>query len=553
MTKIVKLPQEIINKIAAGEVIERPAYAVKELIENAIDANASVIEIHIEDSGLKKISIIDNGDGMEREDLELSFLPHTTSKLTSDEFNNIKTLGFRGEALASIAAISTVTIKSRTKDSVSGTEIILQNGKIEKISPVGMPVGTVVTINNLFSSVPARKKFLKSQQTEFRYITEIVSHFTIIYPAIHFLFTHNKKTVFDLPKKNTEDRFISILGNDFVKNAISFNYEDGYIKLSGFLGKPFIASTFNNKQFIFVNKRIVTDKLISLAVKESFSTLLPASNTPVFLLHISLPFEFVDVNVHPRKETVAFANPKLLFDTIKLSVSQTLTENNLNFNLAKYKNEIGRKNETQTISATLLKESVLQHYKNVSIFQLYNLYILTITKEGIILIDQHAAHERILFEKFNKEFLKEKNKKQMVRLPKPIQISFTVIEKQLLEEYIHEFKKIGFLLENFSGNTFLIRSIPTIFKGRNIEKIIKDILVNLLEFSEIKSIDSVTQRILAFLSCRAAVKRGDKLEEKQCKEILNQLAKTKNNATCPHGRPTQTYISIEELNKLFKR
>lgn len=563
MTKIFQLPESVVSKISAGEVIERPAYAVKELIENSIDAGASVIEIHIEEAGLRRIIVQDNGEGMSREDLELSFLPHATSKLKDEtELVGIKTLGFRGEALSSIAAISTLTIRSRVKNQPGGYEIIVRNGHVENFSPIGTPIGTIVTVDNLFLNVPARKKFLKSEKTEFRLITDIITNFALSYPEIHFTLIHNKKPILDLPKnENNLDRIRSLLGSNIYDQLIPISYEEGFISLSGFLGRPQVASKQNRQQFIFVNNRLVSDRMISLSVKESFGTLLPAANTPVFLLRLNLPPEIVDVNIHPRKEQISFLNSQHIFDAIKSSVIETLNNHNLTFKLAKFKQEnSSRLGETTSFSGELLKSTVLPWDRTETInvkpssklSQLHQTYIVAQTKDGLVLIDQHAAHERILYEQFVTAFTNEKNKKQIYELAKNVKLNLSLNESQILEEHLDYFNELGFAIDHFQGTSFLIRTAPLVFKGRNIGKIIKDLLTD-LENEAMKTIDLRSQRMLAFLSCRAAIKAGDVLSDKQMKDIVKTLDQTENNSTCPHGRPTRIQITIEELNKLFKR
>lgn len=564
MRKIYSLSESLISKISAGEVIERPAYVVKELVENAIDAGADVITIHIEESGLRRITVIDNGEGMSKEDLQECFKPHTTSKIQSiEQLTGIKTLGFRGEALASIAAISNMSIKSRTSDAIGGTVVALRLGEVEHIAPVGTPVGTIVTVDSLFHSVPARKRFLKSEKTEFRHITEIIMYYALMYPHVHFILTHNKKTVFDLPKKaDILERIKLLLGITLFENLIPFHFNDSYITLQGFLGKPQIASKLGQKQYIFVNNRYVVDKMISLAVKEAYGSLLPAVNTPVFILHLLLPHEVVDVNVHPRKEQVSFINSRIIFDAIKQAVTQTLAEHNLTFNLAQFKQEISaKKAETQSFSGMLLKETVLPWNRNVfgdileksSMLQIHNTYILTLTQDGMILIDQHAAHERILYEQFIKAFEKQRKRKEIYQLEKPLTLHLSLSEVQVFEEYSEVFTQLGFEIEHFQGTSFVIRSAPVLFKGRNIEKVIRDMLDDLTTDMGLKTVDTKSQRMLAFLSCRSAVMAGEPLTKKVWKDLLEKLQKTENNATCPHGRPTKIAITLNELHTLFKR
>lgn len=562
MNKIIKLPPDVIAKIAAGEVIERPAYAVKELIENAIDANATSIIVNIEESGLRRIQVIDNGEGMTREDLELSFLSHTTSKITNNnELIGVKTLGFRGEALSSIAAISNLTIQSRQKNDPSGTTIEIRQGRVEHVGKVGMPIGTIILVDELFSPVPARKRFLKTQKTEFRIISDIILHFILSYPTIHFVLTHNKNPVFDLPaKKDERERLSIVFGEDVFEHFLPLLFSDSYVKISGFIGKPQIAGRNNQRQFLFINKRVVSDKLISLAVKESFGTLLPSTSSPVFKLHLSLPFEMVDVNVHPRKDQVSFVNSRMIFDLVKQAVTETLLQNNITYSVDTFDNTI-RKGETTSFSGQLLRDAILPWNRTgigkisatTPLLQIHQTYILGGTKDGLILIDQHAAHERILFEQFSEAFENAKKQKISYPLPNSIKLPVSLSEKQLIEEHQKTFENLGFFLEDFGSNTLLIRSIPILFKGRKIEKIIKDMLIDLSQERGIKSMDISSQRMLAFLSCRAAVKSGDTLNTSQMKTIIKDLETSPNNATCPHGRPTRIDISLDLLHKYFKR
>lgn len=564
MQTIFALPHNIIAKIAAGEVIERPSFAVKELIENAIDAKADLIQIHVEEAGLKRITIIDNGVGMTEEDLELCFLPHTTSKLREEhQLTNIQTLGFRGEALSSIAAISDMIIQSRTADAAGGTVVRLKGQHVDEIAPIGTPVGTIVTVDNLFQSVPARKKFLKSPQTEFRHITEVVMQFALAYPNIHFILTHNKKTVFDLPpKQDALKRIKVLLGTSLFEQLIPVDYEENFLTITGLIGKPQAAGKANQKQFVSVNNRLVTDRVVALAVKEAFGSLLPAASTPVFLLQITLPAETVDVNIHPRKEHIAFLNSTQIFTAIKQAVSQTLEEHNLTFHLAKFKHDTSaRLGETTSFAGQLLKETVLPWNrtptgvlpKDLLVTQLHQTYLLVPTEEGLQMFDQHAAHERILYEQFAKAFTTEKKKKQLYELSQPLTLHVSIAEAQLLEEYASLFADLGFVLEPFQGTSYILRAVPGVFRGRKSEKIVRDMIADLADESGLRTIDLSSQRMLKFLACRAAVKAGDVITPTQAKNIVKQLAATPNNATCPHGRPTKIAVTLEDLQKLFRR
>lgn len=557
MKTIHLLPEIIIAKIAAGEVIERPGYAVKELIDNSIDAGADFIKIDISQGGLKKITVSDNGRGMSEEDLLDCFKLHTTSKVNKNETSllGIKSLGFRGEALSSIAAISDLIIQSREKTSPAGTQIELKAGQLETLKPVGVPKGTIITINNLFYTVPTRKKFLKSISTEARLISEIISNFALAFPNIHFVFINNNKTVFDFPKtNNTLDRIQKILGDTITTQLLFFKFEDAYIQASGFLSKPQSAMTVP-KQYLFVNGRRIQDRMISLSVKEAYGNIIESATYPPFILFLNVPPETIDVNIHPRKEQVNFLNSKKTLELIQRAISQTLKENNLihDTHLEKFhispKSKIGKSIKESTDYLKLFNPELLD-LSNIQ--QIHNLYIISPTKAGLLIIDQHAAHERILYEQFKSEFKSTQLKRERITLKPPQIINLTFSDLEILKENIGEFTQLGFGIEEFSDNTIKLTHIPKVFIDHNLEKIIVEILNNFQ--SEIsKMLDSQTDILLKYLACRTAVKRGDKLTKKQSSELIKKLEETPSNITCPHGRPTKIEFSIQHLNKYFKR
>jgi DNA mismatch repair protein MutL len=561
MNKIHQLPHDIVAKIAAGEVIERPVFAVKELVENSIDANADAITVLIEESGLKKITVSDNGEGMSNEDLKESFKSHTTSKLSKqEELTQVKTLGFRGEALASIAAVSKMTIASRVSDASIGTSISIKNGVIEKISPIGMPAGTTIDVDHLFHSLPARKKFLKSLRTEFRHILDLLIGYALSYPEIHFVLIHNKKTIFDLPKTDLLYRIEKLLGKDMYSSLLPVEYNNSYVSVTGFVAKPTFTTKAPGKQFLFINNRLVTDKGISLSLKSAYGELLSGNVYPVCILSFSLPFEMVDVNVHPRKEYVKFADTSLLYDAIKQAILKTFASYDLmpdaEFTHLFLSDAVG---STESYAGKLLKEKKFPWELPAKIetdysqlLQLHNLYLLVSNNTGFILIDQHAAHERILYEQFLREFSEEKKKRNVFHFPKPGIFDLGLSETELLLEHLEMFHELGWDIEHFKNTTFVLRSLPVLFQDRDYIVLLKEILEDLQNDNKHK-LDSITKKMIAYLACRGAVKAGDKLDKKQMKELIEQLEKTKNNATCPHGRPTRISIELEKINRLFKR
>lgn len=561
MRKIFPLPEHIIAQIAAGEVIERPAYALKELVENSIDAKATNIQIFLEDAGLKKIMVTDDGEGMTREDLAECYKHHTTSKFSAAKnLIGIKSLGFRGEALSSIASVSHTIIKSRTADDQAGTEITIDVGKPVITKSIGMPRGTTVVIENLFGAVPARKKFLKSKRTEFRHCLEMVMQTALAHPYIRIQFIHNNRTVLDFPKSdNGTERVKSMFGNDLFSQMVPVISENEFVKIYGFISKPHLISSSTNKQYIIINNRNIFDKKISQSVKEGYGTLLDNNSYPLFILLIHLPFEMVDINVHPRKEQVILLREQLILDFIREAVTRILKENNVTFTAFSWKNNNGD-NNMPAFATSILRDEILpweiqnlaRLMKSSDIVQLHNVYLLAQTYNGILFVDQHAAHERILYEKYNLAFSKQKSSPKKISLPEAMVITTSPQDLEIILTNKTLFDKIGFTVEEFGNDAIQITHISEFFKDHNLKKLLMEMIEDLRN-GELKQVDLQSQTMLAYLACRGAIKAGDKLTKIQCKELLEQLEKTPNNYTCPHGRPTKVEIPLRNIHKFFKR
>lgn len=568
MKKIHKLSPRVIAKISAGEVIERPAYVVKELVENAIDAKADYITIQVEEAGLKKIIVTDNGEGMSEEDLKECFKPHTTSKILQEEdLADISSLGFRGEALSSIAAVSDVKIKSRIENVSSGVMIQIQEGKLIKVSPVGVPIGTSVIVERVFGNMPARKKFLKSIKSEFRHIVDVIMHYAIAFPQIRFYLSHDKRIILDFPQnQDILERISMLLGTSILEQLLPVAYEDSYITISGFISRPQINTHSTSKHFLFVNNRAITDRAITLAIKEAYGSLLESKGYPIFILFLTLPYETVDVNVHPRKEQVNFLNNQVLFEHVAQAVLQTLSEYNLTFQSISWKDDLvlgdedsSRFGNTRSFAGKLLKDSIIpwelkqEVIDSSEVTQLHNVYLLMQTKDGVLLVDQHAAHERILFEQFNRAFQEQRSKEEAFSLPQTIQFEISISDTEILKEYLSFFASFGFEIEHFRGNHFVVSTVPLLFKDRDIVKIILEILEDIRQEKTLKNIDNQTKKMIAYLACKAAIKAGEKVSKGEAKKLVEQLEKTANNATCPHGRPTKIEMTKNQLDRMFRR
>ncbi len=556
MQHIVPLPQSVIAKIAAGEVVERPVFAVKELIENALDAGATAINVEIEKSGVQKIRVTDNGEGMSKEDVGECFKSHTTSKIASeDDLYSVRSLGFRGEALSSIAAISALTIQSRVHGNAGGYSVELHNGVIFSTGPVGMPEGTVITVANLFANIPARKKFLKSNKTEFGHIIDLTTQYALHYPHVQFRLLHNKKLIFDLPVTDKAKRVQAIVGKTIFEQCIPIAFEDVGITIEGFIAKPQVNSYSKNKQFTYINGRSVSDKIVGQAIKDAYGSLLPQAAYPIFILSLQMPYEMVDVNVHPRKETVQFVNTKMVYDVVALATRTTLAQHNITFTHSLNKNIYERSTTKEQLKEEVLPWSVKNIGEIVDMFEpfvLHNTYILLETKRGMLLVDFHAAHERILYEQYQEVFLQEKEKKKTTLLEEKVLLKLSLTDQQLFIDNSAMLTALGFSFSVSKGKLEITR-IPTLLEGRNIETCCRELLEQFQDAYGENDIDKKSNQTIAYLACRSAIKAGDRLTKSECINLIEKLKKTKLQYTCPHGRPTQIEIPLQDLHKMFKR
>lgn len=549
MSKIKILEKDVVNKIAAGEVIERPASVVKELVENSLDAKSSSIKIEIEKSGLKKIEVSDDGVGMSKEDLKKCFYPHATSKISKiEDLEDVKTLGFRGEALASISAVSGLTVRSREDNDLVGNELRVDE---EEIVSRGMAKGTCVVVENLFSKVPARKKFLKTPATELRQILLVATKLALAFPEVGFSLIHNGKSIFDLPKEQSlEDRVYLILGKDIYQSLIPFNFESPYLKGRGFMGKPQIAIASKRKQYIFVNNRPVKSLDLSLAIKKAYGSLLDSKSQPIFILFLDFLSSNIDVNIHPKKEEVKFLNSSQVSQVVSQAVKKELEKRNLVYT-------IGDRDHLKTMdggSAKVLKDKVdlwqVRERGGEEIIQIDNTYLITENKGGILIIDQHAAHERILYEQLLKTFKQVKEEREVIKKEEIFELPLN--ESVFLKDNLEMFSDLGFEIEFLKENSFKVSLVPVIFQKRNISELISQIIEDFLE-DNLDEVDDIAEKTISYLACKGAIKSGDYLDLNERKRLIEKLENTETKYTCPHGRPVKIEISISELEKMFKR
>ena len=590
--KINILPKTIVNKIAAGEVIERPASVVKELLENAIDAEAKRIDIYLEDSGKKLIKITDDGVGMSPEDLSRSVLSHSTSKLKNlEDVYAIKTLGFRGEALPSIGAVSRLKIVSRTRDNIAGSVIEVEGGSIGKVREKGCTVGSQIEVRDLFFNTPVRKKFLKTNPVEMSHISEIVTRVSLANPKIHFNLFHNGKTVFNLPCASTiKERIITFFGNEIGKNIIPIKLKEPNLVIKGYILPSSFDCRTTKMQYVFINSRFIRDKSILHAISEAYKGKLMSNRKPIVFLFLQMNPSDFDVNVHPTKIEVRFENVNQVYGYIASTVKNGLergvpveitkiyksneynaaAENDWQKKSEPHKNILSNSKKKQ-LSFTDLDQgddffsqrkffdiNKIQSTNNASnivvnkrCIQIQNSYIVEENSDGINIIDQHALHEIILYEEIKQNTNNAKLLSQQLLIPELVELNasdfFIIISlKDKLE-------RLGFTIEEFGKNTIVVRSYPQILKNLDCKEFILNLLNEIDESICRDSLDSCLDKLAKITACRGAVKMGQKLNEQEVFELLEKRDKMSFSNNCPHGRPTAILMSFVELEKQFKR
>jgi len=580
MSIIKVLSENLVNQIAAGEVVERPASVVKELVENSLDAGADKISIEVKDGGKTLIRITDNGKGMNREDLEMSVQRHATSKITDEkDLWKITTMGFRGEALASIASVSKFTIKTKESGSVAGYQLDSNGGETVSIQEVGMSDGTQIEINDLFFNTPARQKYLKKDSTELSHITSSVNTVALANPGISFKVIHNGKIVSDYPKSSDLlSRIAAIFGNATSDAMIPLYYGGTDIGIDGFVGKPAISRSSSQHQYFFVNGRPIQHFVLANTIKSAFHSMLMENKKPVFVINIQIDPALIDVNVHPRKIEIRFEDQQYMIRTIYNVVKTAVEKADLipkGFTESRrYMSESFpvRRPEGDSSPMSFSSKDVHQNMMDFSshvssdrdvqpleeedvsikaITQVANSYIVAQNSEGLVLIDQHAAHERVRYEELMNEF--ENQKKSIQPLLVPLQMELSGDEKSLIEDNLEVFSNLGFEIEEFGGNTFIVRGTPACLASEDLDSVIKGVLDDIIEQRSPSKFQGKVEEILTYMSCRSAIKFGKPLTLGEMQSLIDQMEDLKRPYTCPHGRPTMVSLTLGELEKMFGR
>ncbi len=636
MSKINILDSSVFNRIAAGEVVERPSSVVKELVENSLDAGANIITVNIREGGQKSIQITDNGSGIEKEDMSKAFLPHATSKVkTVDDLDKISTLGFRGEALASIGSVSEANIVSKTRKQEYGHSVSVNGGVMTDITECASTGGTTVEIENLFFNVPARAKFLKSVRKEQSEITNLMARFILANPEVVFKYTADERLIYQSTGKGLKEAIYVVYGKDSLNNIIEVNSEYQGIKLTGFIGKPAFAKSNRTYQTLIVNGRYVINATVSAAAYSAYENFLMKGKFPFFVLNLEIPAEKLDVNVHPNKLDVKFENHQTIYGAIYSAVYNALgnankanevieTENSVFeskrqsafdvSSLQKYSAGEGKSfsgkidspeevkvviNEDKTrqekandlissfskISSTNTSEfkentsmltkafnnelNAINAYKKQNFVQksafegeelssvdikfigvLFNTYLLVEVANKAYLIDQHAAHEKILYDKLVKELDDKQIATQGLLIPHILNLN--AVEYAFILENLDSVKELGFEIEPFGNSSFKISGVPAILQKMDLNNFFNMFLQDIQNTKTTNNSDLIKER-LKQKSCKAAVKAGDKLSNLEVKTLLNKMLNQNIVLLCPHGRPIVIELTKTELEKWFKR
>ncbi len=565
MAKIRKLSKNVSQKIAAGEVIERPSSVAKELVENSLDAGADDIRVELLTGGKGLVQVTDNGCGMSREDARLCFESHATSKISrEDDLQRISTLGFRGEALASISAVSRVTLKTSEEAGKKGTLLIREEGKLQKEADIAFPRGTSLEVKDLFFNLPARKKFLRSERAELNRVVKYMTNAALSYPEVKFFLKHGSRKVFDYPAvKSLKERIFQVHGRTLLEGLMNVDSHDEELRLLGFTSRPPLARGDRRLQLFFVNNRPVRDNTIQAALNQAYRGLLEKGQFAAAFLFLEVPLTEVDVNVHPAKAEVRFRDNRSIFQFIYRSIGNTVLKE-LGVKEIYPKQKEGKepaykiqerqhppllyhKGESLTYSGKPFPVQEEEKAGPHVLGQYLNFYIIAADDKGILIIDQHNAHERVLFEEYRQIDRGKKWPCKMALTPLLFELSPSQVVS--LEENRELLQETGFRVDSMGGTSYALKEYPDIFK----ESEAKAVFFSILEGVGLEKIEKKKHLILATMACKTAIKAGESLSLEKMAYLVEELFKTENSALCPHGRPIVLRISKQEIEKGLKR
>jgi DNA mismatch repair protein MutL len=614
---IQQLPSHLINQIAAGEVVERPASVVKELLENALDAGATQIELEIEQGGSKRIRIRDNGCGIPKDELSLALSRHATSKINSlEDLEHVRSLGFRGEALPSIASVSRLVISSKSEHSQQSWKLSGNGGdEFDDPEPCSHPQGTTIDVRDLFFNVPARRKFLKTEKTEFKHLEDVVKKIALSRFQTAISLKHGNKTVLHLqPAKDrasTERRVAEIFGPAFMGQSLYVEYEAAGLKLWGWVGLPTFSRSQADLQYFYVNGRIIRDRIVTHAVRQAYQDVLYHGRHPAYLLFLELEPDKVDVNAHPTKHEVRFREARLVHDFLYRTLHKALadirpnieqdsdipsnpteantqaqsnnqnsypfqnTQANLSIpvrdQMEVYKQlhqapENKKSNpfipdtpDSNSYTPSSLSVQTESNYTDTgevpplgfALAQVHGIFILAENAQGLIIVDMHAAHERITYEHLKKSMAKDNIRSQPLLVPNPVAVSKK--EANCAIEYADVFEQLGFSIDRLAPEKLVIRAVPSLLKNADTASLLRDVLADLIQHGSSERIQQTMNEILSTMACHGSVRANHKLSVPEMNALLRDMERTERSGQCNHGRPTWTQLSLDQLDKLFMR
>lgn len=585
------LPPTVADKIAAGEVVERPASVVKELIENSLDAGASDIRIELEDAGVGLIAVVDDGCGIPPDDAVLAFARHATSKVRDvDDLFHIRTMGFRGEALASIAAVSTTTLVTRRAGDLGGTRVLVRGGEMAEVGETGAPVGTRIEVVDLFGNTPARRKFLKSAATEVGHVTEMVTRTALAFPGVGFHLSHGRRVLVDFPAGKPQERLAQVVGRDRAATMLRFQYQTPAGEVQGWLSGSHVSYPSNRQIFTYVNGRFVRDKLVSHAVTAGYSTLLMHGRYPGAVVFIEVPLEDVDVNVHPAKSEVRFRMGGAVHDLITRAVKECLRGQGPQLGSDRSDRSVGSDGSAGSVRSDPVGPPPIGRLRLVPferaagapaaerpawpppqasppppvddaapgffsglqlIGQAFEGYLVCQSGDALVVIDQHAAHERVMFEKLRIGYGAGGVARQRLLVPVTVDVGPGTAAQ--LAEQAADLENLGFEIEDYGGGTVAVRAVPALLGDEDPAKLVRDLAAEVADVGSSRSLTQAAEGVLATLACHSAVRVGQTLGRDQVRALLASMDGIDFAHNCPHGRPAYITLRRGDLERLFKR
>jgi DNA mismatch repair protein MutL len=594
--RIQPLPEQLVNQIAAGEVIERPASVVKELVENALDAGAGRIDVELEAGGVKLVRVRDNGSGIDVEDLPLALTRHATSKIASlDDLESVRSMGFRGEALPSIASVSRFRLVSRTREASHASELEVDNGLFGHVRPAQHPIGTLAEMRELFFNVPARRKFLRAERTELGHVEDWLRAIALARPEVSFSLSHNGRPLLrdESSAGSHEARVDAMLGEEFLAHSLRIDHHAAGLRLHGYVGLPTAARAQNDRQYFYVNRRLVRDRVIAHAVRQAYADVLFHGRHPAFVLFLELDPHLVDVNAHPAKTEVRFREQRLVHDFLFRSLHEALAQtragqaatiaapefassqaaaffaprqSGLGLGvaepLAAYAGVYGR-NEfgaaaaapaasmQSALAATPLPAEDEVPPLGFAIAQLHGVYVLAQNAQGLVIVDMHAAHERITYERLKAERACGGIAAQQLLVP--VALAVTRREADAAEDHHAAFLALGIELARSGDSSVLIKRIPTLLDGADAERLVRDVLAEFVLHESSRRLEEASNELLSTLACHASVRANRRLSVPEMNALLRQMEATERSGQCNHGRPTWVQWTMQDLDRVFQR